>query len=422
MLLVGVEQGMGPMASLTIVLFLLVGLHVPKAFTLLYGALLACAIQVGRSQSPGLTTRPAYWLWSLLGVLLFSVVYQAIMLYWGFASPHGSGLFDVISGLILPAGCLWVGFNLPVLGCAWATKMLLAYSLGALLYVGSALVVARHPWWAIDQMFSLEVSTPWGMPRLVNVRSIEQNGILALSLLPAALLLAIKPGFRARIGALLMGGSALLGLHTVLALNGRLGFLAFGLALLPFLPMAWHARQRWPKFLVPAVQGGSVLIGAVIWRHPSFQRVLAEGYCDERFGIYLVFFQQLNNAMLGGHHIVVSSFLCDGKTPFGLGGGISGNLTMVHDVVLDIYNDAGILPVVLLLFALVPVLAMVLRGFWRVSCKGLWDWQWSVRWSCLVVLLTQWLFQPLLYGDALLYYLSFLVLALLAAEFSFVYR
>ena len=93
---------------------------------------------------------------------------------------------------------------------------------------------------------------------------------------------------------------------------------------------------------------------------------------------------------------------------------------MVHAVVLDIYNDAGFLPVVLLLSALLPALASIVRGFWSLSARGTCDWQWSVRWSWFVVLLTQWLFQPLLYGDGLLYYLSFLVLGLLAAEFALV--
>jgi hypothetical protein len=286
----------------------------------------------------------------------------------------------------------------------------------------AALFVARHPWWALDQIFPGEISTPWGVPQVVNVRSIEQNGILALSLLPSALLLAVKPAVPARAGAVVIGGASLLGLHAVLSLNGRIGFLALALALLPLFPVAWQSRQHWPKSLTAAGLGGIVLIGAVIGRHPSVQRLLAGGFCDERFGIYSGFLQQLAHGLWGGHRITFSTFLCDGTTPYGFGGGVERPLTMVHSVVLDIYNDAGFLPVVLLLSALLPALASIVRGFWSLSARGAWDWQRSVRWSWFVVLLTQWLFQPLLYGDGLLYYLSFLVLGLLAAEFALVYR
>ena len=417
---IGEKRGVNILNSLASVLFFLIGLHLPKAFTLLYVALLVCAIQVRQSKPPTQAVLPAYWRWSFLGLSLFSIVYLGIMLYWGFASPQGSGLLDCISALVLPAACFWIGLRLPVLGRATTTKLLLAYGLGALLYVVAALFVARHPWWALDQIFPGEISTPWGVPQVVNVRSMEQNGILALTLLPSALLLAVKPAVPARAGAVVIGGASLLGLHAVLSLNGRLGFLALALALLPLFPVAWQSRQHWPKSLTAAGLGGIVLIGAVIGRLPSVQRLLAGGFCDERFGVYSGFLQQLGQGLLGGHRIAFSTFLCDGTSPYGFGGGVGRPLTMVHAVVLDIYNDAGFLPVVFLLSALLPALASIVRGFWSLSARGMWDWQWSVRWSWFVVLVTQWLFQPLLYGDGLLYYLSFLVLGLLAAEFALV--
>jgi len=410
------------LTSLIAALVFLVGLHIPKAFTLLYGALVLCTLQVRQAQRPYIGSPPAYWRWSLLGLSLYSVVYLVIMLYWGFVSPHGSGLMDCISALVLPVGCFWIGLRLPSLGRATATKLLLAYGLGALVYVIAALVAARHPWWAIDQVFPLKIATPWGQPTVVNVRSIEQNGILALTMLLPAFFLAVTPELRARALALVMAVSALLGLHAVLSLNGRLGFLALVLALVPLLPVVWNSRQSWSRSLVAVTLGGTVLMGTLMGRHPSLQRLLAGKFCDERFGIYAGFLQHLGKGLMGGHQIAVSSFLCDGKTPLAFGDGAPDSLTMVHNVVLDIYNDAGFLPVLFLLVALVPPLVVILRGFWSLSIKGTWDWQWSVRWSWFVVLLTQWLFQPLLYGDGLLYYLSFLVLGLLAAEFALVYR
>ena len=414
----GRRWGNEQVTGLIAVLFLLVGLHVPKAFTILYLALLVCLLQVRQYQQSECAARPTYWRWSFVCLLLFSLAYLGFNLYWGFTSLDGRALFDCISALVLPAGCFWVGLRLPALGRGHATKVLLAYAFGALLYVISALLVARHPWWAANQIFTSEIATPWGLPRLVDVRSIEQNGILALTMLPAALLLALKPAISTRAGSIVIGVSCLLALHVVLSLNGRLGFLALLLALLPLLPAAWHSRRHCSKWFTAVGLGGMVFIGAVIWRHPSFQRLLAEDFCDERFGLYAGFLQLLSQGLLGGRRIVFASLLCDGKTPFGFGGAAPGALKAVHNIVLDIYNDSGFLPVLLLLLALIPPLLMILRGFWRLSVMGLWDWQWAVRWSWFVVLSTQWLFSPLLYGDGLLYYLSFLVLGLLSSEFA----
>ena len=246
---IGEKRGVNILNSLASVLFFLIGLHLPKAFTLLYVALLVCAIQVRQSKPPTQAVLPAYWRWSFLGLSLFSIVNLGIMLYWGFASPQGIGLLDCISALVLPAACFWIGLRLPVLGRATTTKLLLAYGLGALLYVVAALFVARHPWWALDQIFPGEISTPWGVPQVVNVRSMEQNGILALTLLPSALLLAVKPAVPARAGAVVIGGASLLGLHAVLSLNGRLGFLALALALAFALAFALIPRLSWAMSL-----------------------------------------------------------------------------------------------------------------------------------------------------------------------------
>jgi len=407
--------------GLTAGLFLLVGMHVPKAFTLLYLALLLCAIQVRESHQSDIAIKPAYWRWSLVCLFLFSVIYLGIMLYWGLVSPHGSSLLDCISALVLPAGCFWVGLRLPLLGRGSVTNVLLAYALGGLLYVIAALFVARHPWWALDPFFPTDMPTPWGVPNVVNVRSIEQNGILALAMLPSALLLSVKPEVPARVGAFLMGGAALLGLHVVLSLNGRLGFVALFLAVMPLLPVGWQARNSLRRWLLAAGSGSIVAIFCIVRKHPSFGRLMSGGFCDERFNLYAGFLQRLGQGLFGGHKIVVSSIRqCDSALVFSFNAGVPGSLLAVHNVALDIYNDAGFLPVLLLLLALVPPLVSIVQGFWSLSIKGQWDWQWFVRWGWFVILAIQWLFNPLLYGDGLLYYLSFFVLGLLAAEFALV--
>jgi len=68
----------------------------------------------------------------------------------------------------------------------------------------------------------------------------------------------------------------------------------------------------------------------------------------------------------------------------------------------------------LLLAAVLPPLVVTLRGFLLSWLH--WDWQVSLRWGWLCLLLCQWLFAPLLYSDGLLFYLSFFLLGLFAVE------
>jgi hypothetical protein len=95
-----------------------------------------------------------------------------------------------------------------------------------------------------------------------------------------------------------------------------------------------------------------------------------------------------------------------------------GTLAFAHNVVLDVFRDAGLVPVILLLAALLPLVFLGLRGFLSIGWRSIWTWPMVCLWGWFVLLLCQWSFQPLLYADGLLFYLSFFVFAALAAGFS----
>ena len=63
---------------------------------------------------------------------------------------------------------------------------------------------------------------------------------------------------------------------------------------------------------------------------------------------------------------------------------------------------------------MLPPVGFLLRTF-VVSWRR-WDWQDSLRWAWFCLLASQWLFQPLLYSDGILYYLSFFLLGLFCLE------
>jgi hypothetical protein len=86
--------------------------------------------------------------------------------------------------------------------------------------------------------------------------------------------------------------------------------------------------------------------------------------------------------------------------------------------VLDIYNDAGWIPCVCLLMAVVPLLVALLRGFWMSFARDGWDGQLALRWSVLCVLVVEWLAQPFFYTDQLMFSLGFVLAGALLADFN----
>jgi len=89
-----------------------------------------------------------------------------------------------------------------------------------------------------------------------------------------------------------------------------------------------------------------------------------------------------------------------------------------HNVILDVYNDAGWIPTLCILLAILPITVALLRGFWIRFVTTEWDWQLAVRWSFFSVLLVEWVVQPLLYTDQLMFSIGFVLVGLLLADFS----
>jgi hypothetical protein len=405
----------------------LIGLHLPRAFMLLYGlvALLIGAVLCWPTVRQGAPRRSR---WLLAIPLLFSsLAYGAGMVHWGFWRWPADRL-DLINALLLPTLLFLAGLQVPRLGRRFGSALLLAYGAGALVYLLAALAVSRSPWWAVDQLFSQSISTAWGpgSGAPLNVRSLEQNAILAMALVPLAIQLLLPrwappaasatPG-RSRLlaGAVLL--AALLGLHGVWSLQGRLGWLALALAAVPAILALLAKARRQPL-------AGICLALAAIAAGGLGRQLLAlragtgwgQGLCDERWSLQWALLSHLGEAPWGGHQLRVTYRLCNGSAAsFGPS---DATVTMAHNVLLDMYNDVGWLAPLLLLAALLPALVVVLRGFGAAARARSWNWRVALAWAWFAVLAMQWIFQPLLYTDGLLYYYSFFVLGVGVAEFD----
>ncbi len=412
-------------ASLSLALLLtaaLVGMHVPRSFTLLYVfSLLSVWLAVHLDQQIAKVFRRLYaFRVPLLILLLFSSAYVAGMLHWQLWTWRSDRL-DIVNALILPV----LLFSTGVAAVSWPQslriRVLLAYGIGGLVYVLLALWLARTPSWDLTQTFIEEIPVPWGSTGSMNVRSVEQNVFPSLLLLPAALLILLRPFREINISRILLFGVIwILAAHANWSLDGRMGWVVCALASLPvavqiagrLTPRMWSWMRRQPLLALPLlVSIGSLLIFFVASRLAANPN--PELFCDERFALFSAMLARLDQAPWGGRLLRVPFVGCDSQVQYllALHG---GNILQAHNVLLDIYFNVGVIPSFLLL-------AFLAICCWRCRCwlVGLCrspDWQSSMRWGWICLLTVQWLFQPLLYSDGLLYYLSFFCLGVFLAE------
>jgi len=397
-----------------------VGLHVPKAFGLLYGLIASVSWRSFRDARAAGSFSLGPWLswWpSLAAVFCFSIAYVSGMLHWGIWAWQ-SDRADIVNALFLPVLCLWAGLHAVRFDRAWLVRILLAYSLGSLIFVLIALAVSRSPWWNVGQLFpSNNLFVPWGHPRLINVRSIEQNAVPALALLPASLFELIQARHaRRRLLLVLSLLAAVLGGYALWSLQGRLGWLILVLVSMPSLAAALQLRGVWNagvKKIACTIFAALFILLIVLrpWRVSLGSVGWSQGFCDERLSLHAAILRHGYTSPWGGRLLVAPYQLCDGSSAVLAPSG--GTVTLAHNVVLDIFLDVGLLPVLLLLAGIFPLFMGLVRSFWLAFVRGQWGWLTGVCWAWFVLLFCEWMFQPLLYSDGLLYYFSYFVMTAL---------
>ena len=389
-------------------LFGLIGLHLPKAFTLLYAAL---ALLVWRTRkAPPLTPQLR---WSLGVLVLFSISYCAISVHYGFWQLGGRDLLDLVSMLLLPAGCVWIGARAAAV-LTWRQRswLWLAYGLGALAYVWIALLHGRvlspdGGWLELWlRRRDNDIAAPWGTDPFVNVRSVEQNAALACAwLLPGLCFL------RRFAMSWALSCAGVLGCAATVCFGGRLGLLVVALGGLPVV-LSWMRSQRGQHQMGLALLSGATAVALALMRFPT----LGLRFYDERFDRFGGFLFSFIRFPWGGN---VMKFVAYDRMRSGPMGFDASQGELMHNVFLDLYVRVGLLPLSLLLLALFPLLLrslLVLAYVLRQENLQLYG---CIAAGFFVCLSVQWLFQPLLYGDGLLFYVGFLVIGTLAGEPAF---
>ena len=400
-----------------LVLVFLVGLHLPKAFTLLY-LFYALVFWQTRNVPP----LPPARLWPLLPLSVFSLGYAWASLHYGLWSLQGRDLFDLISMLALPCGGVWLGARL---AHCWTPRQLswiwLAYGLGALAYVWLVLLLGRDalsdsPLEIWMQHRDLSIPVPWGQQGEMNVRSVEQNASFAMAWMFPGLWLVRRRDQSQLSQLMVLAG--VLGLLAVLAFHGRIGLLV---GLLSLLPLAWVAtseRQGLRQSLKLSVWamsglGGFLLLSLVslLWgRGDITSRLLARVY-DERLDRFLAFLAHIPDTLWGGQRLSFEYFEQQRQVWVGFDAS-AGDL--LHNVPFDLVVRAGLIPAIALLLAVVPLLRRSLQQLGQLLRDPASRGYALMSAGFLIVLTVQWLFQPLIYSDALLFYFGYFGLGALA--------
>ena len=393
-------------------LFTSLGLHLPKVFSLYFAGLLLLAWRGRRQPMP----TPLIYRSSFL-LLAFGLSYAAISAHYGFWRLNGRDLLDLVSVLVLPALGVWVGAlaggRLGWRGMGW---LWLAYGLGALVFAWLVLLYGRV--WSDgggwSQLWELRrsstIAVPWGSSLDVNVRSIEQNASIAVTWLIPGLWL-VRSSQHRHLGCFILLAS-IAGLGAVACFHGRLGYLMAvvgALPLLSFLSFSGPIR-RWT--FMASVGFGALLFATRAWFQPMALGLLRRLY-DERFDRFVGFFPAAPQFVWGGNQIHFQAFdqMRGGLLYFDARHG-----DLMHNVLLDVYVRVGWLPSLLLLLAVFPLLSRAVKAV-RVAMRVPGDQAGVLLASSLALCLTvQWLFQPLLFGDALFFYLGFMLLGFLASR------
>jgi hypothetical protein len=376
------------------------GLGFPKSFSLLYLVLLFGSWQAVRR---GATPPSPLLRWASIALLLFGCSYAGIQVWHGVWAPWPSHVPEIMAVVVLPAAGLCAGWLFATERPADQSHWLQGYVLGCLVYALLSVGLSHQPWWNLGQTFPHVLRVPWGDPHWLSTRAVEQRGFLALVQLALVGPLLWQSPRRCSwiFGCLCLG---VLGLYVSYATQSRIGLATLYLSLFPLL---WHwPPRRWRSLAVGCY--GLVPLLALLFGH----------VCDERFSLVAQFVAHMARAPMGGRLLAFPYTSCLAHEQLFFGSQAGSTAFTPHNVVLDVFNDAGLIPFSLLLLAMLPLLKAWLQGFLHAlevqGClPGL-----VLRWGVFAVLLVQWLAQPFLYTDQLMFSLAFVFIGISLREFG----
>jgi len=389
--------------ALIVGVFLLLGLNLPKSFSLL-GIVFIVGLVLGRHEFRELI-RVRLVTVSMVLLVAFGCSFSIRQFQLGFWQWTGVSIADLLTFTLYPSLALAVGWlsRRTFLSRRAMCLAVVGFSVGGLCYVLLSLAISRDPFWRFDEVFPSAVTVPWGDYGMSaqNVRSVEQRAMPALAMAGCLPLLLVRKPQEWRVKASLAFIVSMIAIYALWSLHGRLGYVALSAVIAPSLFLILNRRYRVPFLLAAGVIFGILINKKLI--------------CDERFPMQLGFVQHIVNAPWGGRQISFNFQGCPGQGLYQFAPPPS-SYHLPHNIFLDTINDVGIIPAICLLITcslLFIGLAQVFISFYKTE---LWSAADSLFFGLVAVVVVQSMFQPFLYSDRSMFTTSFLLTGALLAE------
>ena len=372
------------------------GLNLPKSFSLLYIALLFFYFQRLRANAYKWGTLPAPVLITSSLLLIFGSLYstmQAVNAVW---IPVPSYLPEILAISVLPCACLLAGYLSPI-NLSDISRLILFFSLGSLTYALLSILISHHPWYNFLEVFPHVLRVPWGEKEFLSTRAVEQRAFLLMCLAPVFLKNCTKKLSRSFIYLVIFLLLEVAGFYVVYSTNTRLIFPALILSLIPLVCLF---KSTITKYMIIFSLAFLILISVVTGR-----------ICDERLWLQFEFIRHASQSLTGGRQIIFRYRDCvpNGFNNFGSFEGSSA--FSPHNVFLDVYNDAGIVPFIAFLLAFIIIISRYIQKMQtEYSVRGSSLSQLYTLWGFTAVYFTQLVLQPFMYTDQLFFTLGIFVL------------
>ena len=393
------------LVALIVGIFFLLGLSLPKSFSLL-GLIFVVGLVWGRRELKALI-RARLVVSSMVLLVAFGCSFSIRQFQLGFWSWTGGSIADLLTFTLYPSLALAVGWlsRRTFLSRRAMSLAIVAFAVGGLCYVILSLAISRDPWWRLDEVFPSAVTVPWGDHGMSgqNVRSVEQRAMPALVLAGSLPLLLVRKSHGWLVKALLAFLVSLIAIYALWSLHGLLGYVALSVVVAPSFFLMLHRHWR-----VPLLSSAAVILGICLNR---------QWLCDERLPMQLAFLRHLADAPWGGRRISFSFEGCpsQGVMKFGPPPNF---FHLPHNIFLDVINDVGILPAFFFILACSLLLCGLTQTFVLFYNAELWNISDAMAFGFVAVVVIQAMFQPFLYSDRSMFVASFLLTGALLAEFN----
>lgn len=394
------------LAMLIVGIFFLLGLSLPKSFSLL-GLIFIVGLIWGRRELKALGRAPLV-VSSMVLLVAFGCLFSISQFQLGFWSWNSSSIADLVTFTLYPTLALAVGWlsRRTFLSRRAMCLAIVAFAVGGLCYVLLSLAISRDPFWRLDEVFPRVVTVPWGDHGMSgqNVRSVEQRAMPALVFAGSLPLLLLRKSHGWQVKALLSFLLSTIAIYALWSLHGLLGYVVLSVVVAPSFFLMLNRHWRFPMFAFASM---IILVGLYTQR-----------LCDERLPMQLAFIQHFAHAPWGGRQI---SFGFEGCPSQGvLKFGPPPNFYhLPHNIFLDVINDVGILPAFFLILACSLLLAGLAQAFILSYNTESWVISDSLVFGSVAVVVIQAMMQPFLYSDRSMFAISFLLTGALLAESRF---